>query len=272
MEIKANPNGYSSPEFLDPDWWRQYRWAYFRLVEKVDQQIGRILDTLRETGLDQETVVIFSSDHGEGLGAHQWKQKKLLYQEAVNIPFIIRPPKCRSAGTVNPSLVSNGLDLLPTICEYAGITPPEDLPGTSLVPVLEGTGAFERDFVPAETALAGYRGIMVRTRQYKYTLYSHGRYREQLHDLETDPGEMLNLARCARFNGILQEHRRRALKWCRSTNDTFGGYSYFPGQPMVPGEEFFNTYTGTARVILPGLSSSHPRNRQWDGGRCLPRF
>ncbi|MEX2382096.1 MAG: sulfatase-like hydrolase/transferase, partial [Opitutales bacterium] len=69
--------------------WRQYLWAYYRMLEKVDTQIGKVLQTLRETGQEENTVIVFFSDHGDGMGAHRWNQKTLFYEESARVPFIV---------------------------------------------------------------------------------------------------------------------------------------------------------------------------------------
>ena len=86
--------------------------AYFRLVEAVDAEIGKILDEIDSQDLWRNTVVIFTSDHGDGAGAHQWNQKTALYEEVVNVPMIVCLPGKRNAGTVSEALVSNGVDFM----------------------------------------------------------------------------------------------------------------------------------------------------------------
>lgn len=229
MEQAAQPRFFRGLSFTDDDW-RRYRHAYYRLVEKVDAEIGRVLDALRAAGLEEETLVIFSSDHGDGLGAHRWNQKWVLYEESVRVPLILSlKGRTAAPGRADAGhLVSNGLDLFPTICDYAGVEPPEGLPGLSLRPLAEGRGDIPwRDCVVAETSFdpkfggLGTRGRMVRTERYKYIVYSWGKHREQLFDLETDPGEMVNLAVEARHQGVLARHRELLAAWVEKTGDRF---------------------------------------------------
>ncbi len=207
--------------------WRAYRWGYYRLTEKADAVLAQILDALRAHRLDEDTLVIFSSDHGDGNGAHQWNQKSVLYEETVRIPLIVRPPGGLSAGRVDRNLVSNGLDLLPTLCDYAEIEPPKDLPGLSLRPLLEdGEDVQWRKDIVAQTTFDGDRGYetrgrMLRTDRYKYIVYHCGKNREQLFDMETDEGEMVDLALEERFSDVLDEHRDRLGRWCRENDDNF---------------------------------------------------
>ena len=208
---------YPSQDF-SPDDWRRYRYAYYRLVEAVDAEIGKIVDEIDRQDLWENTVIIFTSDHGDGCGAHQWNQKTVLYEEVANIPFIVCLPGGRNAGKVLPQLVNNGVDLMPTICDWAGAEVPEGRSGLSIRDVAEaGDPALHlRDYVVTETNFnqtAGTLGWMVRTPKYKYVLYDKGQYREQLYDMETDRGEMVNLAVDARYADIVKEHRAMLREW-----------------------------------------------------------
>ena len=208
---------YPSQDFR-PDDWRRYRYAYYRLVEAVDAEIGKIVDEIDRQDLWENTVIIFTSDHGDGCGAHQWNQKTVLYEEVANIPFIVCLPGGENAGKVLPQLVNNGVDLMPTICDWAGAEVPEGRSGLSIRDVAEaGDPALHlRDYVVTETNFnqtAGTLGWMVRTPKYKYVLYDKGQYREQLYDMETDRGEMVNLAVDARYADIVREHRAMLREW-----------------------------------------------------------
>jgi len=221
---------------VPPEEWRHYRHAYYRLVERVDDSLGRILDGLDEHGLSEETVVVFTSDHGDGNGAHRLHQKWTLYEESVRIPLLVDAPDA-AAGTVADELVSNGLDLLPTLCDYAGIEPPEGLPGRSLRELVEtGTADGWRESLVTQAATLG--GRMVRTDRYKYALYRQGRPQEQLFDLVDDPGETVNLAVEAEYADVLDEHRELLLEWCRETGDLFQEHYANPGVPTIPGYEY----------------------------------
>ena len=102
--------------------WRQYRWAYARLIEKMDAEVGRVMDALKSAGLREQTLVVYTSDHGDGDASHHWNQKMVLYEEAVRVPLIVSWPGHTPAGKVDDArLVSMGLDLLPTFCQFAGV-------------------------------------------------------------------------------------------------------------------------------------------------------
>lgn len=214
-------------EDASPEHWRHYRYAYFRLVERVDRQIGRILKRLEETGLARNTIVVFTSDHGDGQGAHRLNQKEFFYEEQMGVPFLVRHPDHPGGGRVCDALINSSLDLFPTLCEWAGIEPPSGLSGHSLVSLVNGkVEDFSREAVFAETGLEkprflGHFGRMVRTDRFKYILFDAGQLREQFFDLKNDPGEMTNLWDHADHQPEIERHRNLLREWCQQTNDNF---------------------------------------------------
>ncbi len=212
--LRQRPFKWGVRESWSEERWRLHRWAYCRLTEAVDAQIGTVLAALRESGQEEETVVIFTSDHGDNDGAHKMEHKDVLYEESVRIPFIISQPGRTSAAVDRSHLVSNGLDLLPTLCDYAGAECPADRAGVSLRPLAEGRAPAKwREWLPVECEI----GDLIVTERYKYMLHHHGARAEQLMDLARDPGETRNalndpehaaaLARCranfaAAFPGV----------------------------------------------------------------------
>lgn len=226
-------NVYAARRF-SPEQWRWYIWGYYRMVEKVDALVGRVLAALDEAGLRDNTLVVFCSDHGDGCGAHQWNQKQVLYEEVIRVPFIVRGPQV-SAGVVDGRLVSSCLDLFPTCAAYAGIEPPANLEGLSLWPALRGESSPWRDAVFVETALnpetgdvnpLRNRGRAVVTDRYKYAVWSWGHHREHLVDLRSDPGEMVNLVQSTRHDTTLVEMRGRLQRWVEATDDVFAVPGY----------------------------------------------
>lgn len=219
---------YPTAEWSDGEW-RQYLWGYYRLIEKVDALILGVLDALREAGHEENTVVLFTSDHGEGVAAHHWNQKQILYDEASRVPFIIAQKGVTKARAIDGEhLVSTGLDIFPTLLDFAGLPILEDLPGRGLRPLALGEKPQEwRDHVIAETGFArgtnhtGVTGRMVRTKRHKYIIYNKGKSREQLFDMEQDPGEKKNLAKSPAHAAILKEHRAKLRAWSETTNDDF---------------------------------------------------
>lgn len=186
--------------------WRMHRWAYRRLTERVDHEIGQVLDALHASGRENNTLVIFTSDHGDIDSAHRMDHKIAFYEEACRVPLIMAGPGVARGGQVDcEHLVSNGLDLLPTLCDVAGVPVPLGLPGHSLWPLLQGhcvTGW--RPAIPVESEI----GSMVVTDRYKCARYDVGRDLEQLVDLQLDPGETRNLVTDAGYHQVLHEQRQ----------------------------------------------------------------
>jgi len=197
--------------------WRNYRWIYCRLTERVDAQIGRLLDAIKKNGLEGNTLVIFTSDHGDMDGSHRLASKNVFYENSVGVPFIMQYKGVIPSGQVDEkSLVSNGLDVLPTLCDYAEVKAPGYLLGRSLRSVAETQGDnARRPYVVAENNT----GRMIRSDHYKYCVYTSGKIRESLVDLRADPGEMKNLAGKAGFEKHLNRHREFLKQWIRESND-----------------------------------------------------
>ena len=203
------------------DDWRRYRNAYFRLIEHVDAEVGKIVDALDSLKLWDNTVVIFTSDHGDGQGAHQWNQKTVLWEECANVPMIVCTPKSRHAGETTDVLVNNGIDLMPSILDWAGAAKPSWCRGTSYRYAVEKPETpTEVPYVVTETVFAqtgGTHGWMVRTPHYKYVVYEAGTNREMLFDMDKDRLEMTNLAIEARYKDVVKEHRDLLRQWMNAT-------------------------------------------------------
>ena len=156
-------------------------------------------------------------------------QKQVLYEEAARVPFIVSNQFLTKAGAVDSThLVSSGLDLIPTLCDYAGIPVPEGLRGCSVRSLATGENPTQwRDELVCETEFSrnsnttGVTGRMLRTQQYKYIVYSEGTLREQLFDMENDRGEMQNLAVAPEKKSVLDDCRKRLARWCTETDDEF---------------------------------------------------
>lgn len=200
---------YAREQWSD-EMWRVHRWVYCRLTETVDREIGMVIDALRKSGLEDDTLIVFTSDHGDMDSAHRMEHKTAFYEEATRIPLIVTFKGRTKPGHVDRShLVSNGIDLLPTLCDYAGITPPKGLPGRSIRVLAEGgTPTDWRDDLLIENEI----GLMVHTGRYKYARYDRGTPREMLLDLRNDPGEMSNRYADPAYAERLEALRER-LNW-----------------------------------------------------------
>lgn len=185
------PDMKKSPYKDFPDWyWRKYRWTYGQLVSLVDSHIGHILDALdRHPELKRNTIIVFTSDHGEMQGAHHTVTKNLPYDECQRVPFIFCG-RGIAPGQRDNSLVCNGTDLLPTICQLAGIPLPAHTDGLSLAPRVLG-----RSETPQRQALYtegdGFLNVISGTN--KYTLFDGKNSGEMYIDLKSDNGELKNI-------------------------------------------------------------------------------
>ena len=189
----------------------------------------------------KNTVVIFSSDHGDGIGAHHWNQKSALYEEVINIPLIVTLPGKKNAGKVLPQLISNGIDFFASVCDWAGAKVPEGAAGKSFRKIVEegNPQALHQEYIITETRFDGSktRGWVVRSERYKYVLYDKGRHREQLFDMQNDRGEMRNLVVENAYNQELQKLRDILEKWMNA-------YNIRPSRPKlhdVPGKKLKST-------------------------------
>ena len=184
--------------------WRYYRWSYYRNIEHVDAEIGRVLHALENFGHANDTLIVLTSDHGEGMGHHQMVRKSTLYDEAAKVPLLFSWPGYISENRTDTTHLSSGMDIMPTLCDVAGIKPPENMRGRSLRPIIDGTSARGSEFVVTEVSTN--TGRMVRTESYKYITYRNDSV-EQLFDMKNDPGETMNLAANSRHVSVLAEHR-----------------------------------------------------------------
>ena len=172
--------------------------AYYAMCELIDDQVGRMLSALKETGQLENTIVIFMSDHGEMLGDHGiYLKGPHFYDEAVHVPLIIHWPEHLAPGLRSDALVEL-IDLAPTLCELTGIPPEPAFQGRSLAAICRGDAdpAVHRDAVYCEytnswTHHRSY-GTMLRTRTHKIVIY-HGVPDGELYDLTADPDEFTNL-------------------------------------------------------------------------------
>ena len=184
--------------------WRYYRWSYYRNIEHVDAEIGRVLRALEDFGHIRDTLVVLTSDHGEGMGHHQMVRKSCFYDETVRVPLLFSWPGHIVENKTDAAHLVSGLDIVPTLCEYAGIKSPANMRGVSLRAILEAGEGSRRGFIVSEVSSNTSR--MVRTHNWKYIKYKDDTV-EQLFDMKNDPGETKNLAESSRYGSTLAEHR-----------------------------------------------------------------
>ena len=218
---------------------RQVIQAYYASVSFIDAQVGRLLGGLRRSGLADNTIIVFLSDHGFHLGSHGLWQKTDLFEGSVRLPLIIAAPDHPTPGAQSSSLVEL-VDLYPTLTGLAGLDPPDYLMGRSLVPILEDPSARVRNsaFTMASSRAWWTRpewkyreisGYSVRTDRYRYTEWGDGAFGVEFYDYLNDPQELVNLAHdrpmaSIRFKlaRLLDERRAAARQPVRSVEAADG--------------------------------------------------
>ena len=192
--------------------WRHHRWAYCRLTEVVDSEIQTILDAIKQSGQEENTLVIFSSDHGDNDSSHRLEHKTTFYEESANIPFMAMWKGQIPAGQIDDThLVSNGLDLLPTVCDYAGIKASADPRGKSLRPLFEAKTVKWRNTLGVESEIGR---MVISADKLKYIKYDAKGIEEQLFDLKADPYETTHFTDDPKYAAKLEELRKSfETKW-----------------------------------------------------------
>jgi arylsulfatase A-like enzyme len=179
---------------------RLARQGYYAMVSEVDFHVGRMLDALEKTGLAENTVVVFTSDHGEWLGEHLKYGKGYPGHDCVSrVPLLVRGPGVRAGGRV--SHLVEGVDVAPTLLELCGCPAPPHLQGRSLRPMLEGADEPVKDAALME--FTGWKTI--RSENFRYVAHADGR--EFLYDLNAEWGEYRDVSGEAAYAGALSEHR-----------------------------------------------------------------
>jgi uncharacterized sulfatase len=186
---------------------RIFKRAYFASISFVDAQVGKVLDALERLKLADNTVVVLFGDHGWSLGEHGQWQKQLLFEEVARVPFMIVLPKAKVTG-VSPRPVEL-VDIYPTLADLCGLTPPSNLEGKSLRPLLENLKApWSKPAVTQQVRREGGRQVMgysVRTERWRYTEWDGGAAGAELYDQEADPHEYQNLAKDPTYASKLAE-------------------------------------------------------------------
>lgn len=217
-------NQISLTSDFSPDMWRNYLHHYYHMVEKTDNEIGKIIRALESGGMDQNTLIIFTAVNGEGAASHQWAGNLSLYEECVKVPLIVTWFGKTEQKVDELNLIS-GLDITPTLLDYAGVTVPASLMGKSLRGLIENPDTVWRDYLVTELAIdpqdSSKTGRMITDGRYKYNIYSYGSRNEQLFDLVRDPGETRNLAYTPAYAEIKRRLRQELEEWIRSTGDYF---------------------------------------------------
>lgn len=225
VDLKATvPPGLSEDDEIR---WRYQRYIkdYLRVIASIDDNVGRLLDHLDAAGLTENTVVVYTSDQGFFLGDHGWFDKRLMYEESLSMPFMVRYPAMVSPGSASDAIALNA-DVAPTFLELAGVAVPDDMQGRSLVPLLRGevpddwrTSMYYRYWMHRDSAHNVPAHYGVRTLTHKLICYyndplgqrgAHGPadpVEWELFDLVADPLETTNVVDDDRYAGVVAELR-----------------------------------------------------------------
>ncbi len=212
--------------------YQRYMTNYLRCVAGVDRSVGEILEELKASNLDENTVVIYSSDQGFFLGEHGWYDKRFAYEESAIMPFLMMWPGKIKEGTRISALTQN-TDFLPTFLDLAGLPAPKDLHGTSILPLLDGEKDAIRDATYAhfyedtqEHHAAAY--VAIRTRTHKLIQYYDRGYTE-MYDLTKDPQEMHSVADDPAYKQARGLLENRMAEIARETGDKTAPWGDDPG-------------------------------------------
>ncbi len=201
----ALQSGHREQDEMSDDQRRQARQAYAASISFLDAQVGRVIAALDRHGLTDETIVVFTSDHGYHMGEHGLWQKMSLFEESCRVPLMIVWPGKTPAGGVARAPVSH-VDLYPTIAAGCGLTPPPGLPGQDLARLLADPDQAGRNWAVTQLRRPGGKsdarpplvGASLRTPRWRYTEWDEGRGGRELYDHDADPQELVNLAEAPR--------------------------------------------------------------------------
>ena len=221
-DVKGTPPEGLPPRARKSWYYQRYIKDYLRCVASVDDNTGRLLDYLKEAGLEEDTVVVYTSDQGFFLGDHGWYDKRFMYEHSLRMPLLLRYPGTVRPGTVKDEMVLN-VDFGPTFLALAGVAVPADMQGRSLKPVLEERTPedwrksmyYHYYEYPAVHSVRRHYGL--RTMRYKLIRYYYWGDEWELFDLEKDPDELNNVYADPAYADVLKslkaelEEKRRAL-------------------------------------------------------------
>jgi choline-sulfatase len=207
---KSERKRYKHAKATDADILRA-KAMYYGMVTYVDDEYSRILKKLDDLGLRENTIIIYTADHGEMLGNRGIWYKNSFYDGSASIPFIWSFPKELPQGKVITTPAMN-MDIFPTLCDLCNLSKPAGLEGSSLLPVMKGTDDGSARSALSENYRDGFAGRMIRTAKFKYFFYNNGE--EYLYNMQSDPGEELNLAKKSEFQQVAQQLKAQAsVNW-----------------------------------------------------------
>jgi arylsulfatase A-like enzyme len=232
----------SSADRANLETWRR---IYYAMTANLDWNFGRLMQYLSDSGLADNTIVVFTSDHGEMFGSQGRANKNTFYEEAARIPFLVRWPEHIPAGHISEACISS-VDFMPTLLGLMGLPIPSRVEGTNLAHLAAGQAGPEPEFAFLQNTGAcaawqdGYEWRAVRDKRYTYAKYRVDG-KELLFDNADDPYQMTNLADNSAYRDKLNELRGKLYAKMDSISDTFAASSYYR-----------DNWTDGNRVILRG--------------------
>ncbi|MEF3302242.1 sulfatase-like hydrolase/transferase [Paenibacillus sp. GYB003] len=204
--------------------WEPIVRRYYAVIAQLDDAVGIVLDALKRLGLERDTIVVYTADHGDMCGGHRMMDKHyILYDDVVKVPLIVKYPERIPAGARIDRFVYNLLDLPPTILEYAGLVPQPFFHGASLLPLLRGDEPDDWRTEVVSTYNGQQFGLynqrMIRGERWKYVWNMTDV--DELYDLRTDPDELHNVIGDARYGGVLAELRLKLYDELKQRRDPF---------------------------------------------------
>jgi arylsulfatase A-like enzyme len=241
VKLPKRPNYSETPDPYADNWARppanypqlvdSFQKAYYAQTANIDWNVGRIVKALEEQGLAKNTILVFTSDHGEMFGAHGRRAKYIFYEEAARVPFLVRWPE-----HIRPKQVSDAMlgtpDIMPTLLSMLGLPIPRAVEGTDLSGHALGRGGASPDTAhmqgmgttAAWTDGTEWRGL--RDHEYTYAIYRRDGSELLFHNRH-DPYQLRNLALEKSAAATLREYRERSQKWRKERNDTFESCTWY---------------------------------------------
>ena len=235
--------------------------GYYSMCKNADDNVGRILDYLERSGLEDDTIVVFTSDHGEMLGSHGRSNKMVAYAEAIRIPMIMRWPG-RIAANHRTDTLQGPMDHFPTLVSLAGLKLPPDLDGVDLSSELLGGEPVPRDALLLSNFTAHWDFFMtgsdeganwpewrgVKTQQYTYIRWIDGK--TELYDDQVDPAQLTNLSKNTDYGSLIEALEVKLLALLAEAHDEF-----------MPGNAYIDWVDRERNIIKTGLGPIRSENR-----------
>jgi arylsulfatase A-like enzyme len=240
------------------DWMR----AYYAQTANLDWNLGRLLKALEETGQADNTIVVFTSDHGEMFGAHGRRAKLIFYEEAARVPFLVRWPAQIPAKTVSDALLGTP-DIMPTILRLMNLSVPAAVEGMDLSSHALGKGGSDHEAAHMQGMGAtaawtdGTEWRALRDHEYTYAIY-HRDGKELLFNHRKDPYQMIDLAQERSFATTLKHFRQMSESWRKEQNDEFHACSWYQDRWTTD-----RNITMTARGVTQDLDALHQITQKW---------